>query len=80
MNVKEAGSALTQQLVRPAVERLAGDGVLVLLVVLDRPEVGQRPHEAPEVHLILPEIKTASFEHASNTETTRTSHCKPLLF
>lgn len=60
MNVKDAGPPLTQQLVCPAVERLAGGGVLVLLVVLDRPEVSQGPHEAPEVHLVLSRIKTAS--------------------
>lgn len=47
-------ATLTQQLVRPAVERLAGRGVLVLLVVLDGPEVSQGSHEAPEVHLVLP--------------------------
>jgi len=44
---------LTEQLVGSAVERLADRRVLVLLVVLDGPEVGQRAHEAPEVHLVL---------------------------
>lgn len=65
MKVKGAGPSLTQQLVGPAVERLAGGGVLVLLVVLDGPEVGQGPHEAPEVHLVLPTTQTASPGYAA---------------
>lgn len=58
MNMKETGFTLTQQLVCPAVERLASGSILVLLVVLNRPEVSQGPHEAPEVHLVLTTIKT----------------------
>lgn len=50
-----SSSTLTQQLVGPAVERLAGCSVLVLLVVLDGPEVSQSTHEAPEVDLVLSE-------------------------
>lgn len=53
MRWKTQGLALTEQLVRPAVERLAGRGVLVLLVVLDWPEVSQSSHEPSEVHLVL---------------------------
>lgn len=56
--MKETGFTLTQQLVCPAVERLADGSILVLLVVLNRPEVSQGPHEAPEVHLVLTTIKT----------------------
>lgn len=56
--MKETDFPLTQQLVCPAVERLASGSILVLLVVLNRPEVSQRPHEAPEVHLVLTTIKT----------------------
>ena len=48
---------LTEQLVGSAVERLAGRVILVLLVVLDGSEVGQGPHEAPEVHLVLAETQ-----------------------
>lgn len=71
VNVKDAGPTLTKQLVCPAVERLTGDGVLVLLVVLNRPEVSQGPHEAPEVHLILSKTKTASSEYISHTQKTQ---------
>lgn len=46
-------STLTEQFVCPAVEWLAGWGVLVLLIVLDGSEVSQGPHEAPEVYLVL---------------------------
>lgn len=65
-NVEDAGLSLTQQLVCPAVERLTG-GVLVLLVVLNGPEVSQGPHEAPEVHLVLSKIKTASSGYTADT-------------
>lgn len=46
-------STLTEQLVSPAVEWLAGSGILVLLIVLNWSEVSQCPHEAPEVYLVL---------------------------
>lgn len=50
-------SILTEQLVCPAVERLAGCSILVLLVVLNGSEVSQGPHEAPEVYLVLSKAK-----------------------
>lgn len=65
--MKAAAPSLTQQLVGPAVERLAG-GVLVLFVVLNRPEVSQGSHEAPEVHLVLSKIKPASSGYTANTQ------------
>lgn len=55
---EDAGPSLTQQFVCPAVERL-NSGVLVLLVVLNRPEVSQGPHEAPEVDLVLSKNKNS---------------------
>lgn len=57
--MKETGFPLTQQLVCSAVERLASSSILVLLVVLNRPEVSQGPHEAPEIHLVLTTRKTS---------------------
>lgn len=68
MDVEDAGPSLTQQFVCPAVERLAGGGVLVLLVVLNGPEVSQGPHEPSEVHLVFSEGKTASCVHVANTQ------------
>lgn len=68
VDVEDACPSLTQQFVCPAVERLAGGGVLVLLIVLNRPEVSQGPHEAPEVHLVLSEVKTVSCVHIANTQ------------
>lgn len=65
--MKETGFPLTQQLVYPAVERLGGGSILVLLIVLNRPEVSQGPHEAPEVHLVLTTIKTLWPEYTSKT-------------
>lgn len=44
---------LTEQLVCPAVEWLAGGGVPALLIVLNWSEVSQGPHETPEVYLVL---------------------------
>lgn len=62
---------LTEQLVCPAVERLAGWGVLVLLIVLDRSEVSQSPHEAPEVHLVLSKKDEREEHNCTGTETER---------
>lgn len=49
---------LTEQLVCPAVERLAGSGILALFIVLDGSEVSQSPHKAPEVYLVLSRNQT----------------------
>lgn len=69
---RPTGATLTQQLVRPAVERLAGCCVLVLLVVLDWPEVSQSSHEAPEVHLVLSgRHKTVNKNHRAGHQTVR---------